>query len=94
MSEIAKQRTVKIYDGEWCGKKLSWGNVDKSTVCRTVKLFDRTGNVTKKSYSYASGQSLRKLTRPVELSILHVVLSHPGIYLREIKSELPETHWC
>ena len=64
--------------------------MDKSTVCRTVKLFHRTGNVTKKSYSYASGRSLCKLTRPVELSILHMVLSRPNIYLCKIKSELQE----
>lgn len=55
-----------------------------------MKRFDRTGNGTKKSYSYFSVRSQRKLTRPVELSILYVVLSHPGIYLCEIKSELLE----
>ena len=51
------------------------------------ETFDETGDVTKKSYSYSLGKSPRK---PVELTILHVVLSRPGIYLREIKSELLE----
>ena len=81
------QKSILGYTYEQVTSNL---NVDKSTVWRMVKLFDETGNVTKKTYSYFPGQSLRKLTRPVELSILHVVLSHPGIYLREIKSELLE----
>ena len=81
------QKSILGYTYEQVASNL---NVDKSTVWRTVKLFDETGNVTKKTYSYFPGRSLRKLTRPVELSILLVVLSHPSIYLREIKSELLE----
>jgi len=63
-------------------------NVDKSTVWRTVQLFNATGNVAKKTRS--SSSPAQKLTKPVELSILHIVLRHPGIYLREIQSELLE----
>ena len=81
------QKSILGYTYEQVASNL---NVDKSTVWRTVKLFDETGDVTKKSYSYSLGKSPRKLTRPVELTILHVVLSRPGIYLREIKSELLE----
>ena len=47
-----------------------------------MKLFNRTGNVTKKSYGYSSGRSLHKLTRLVELSILYVVLSRPYVRLK------------
>lgn len=63
-------------------------NVDKATVWRIVKLFKETGQVEKKAYPRE--QANRKLTTPVELTILHVVLSHPGIYLREIQTELLE----
>lgn len=63
-------------------------NVDKSTVWRTVELFKETGQVDKKVYP--KEQCFRKLTQPLELIILHVVLSCPGIYLREIQNELWE----
>jgi len=53
-----------------------------------VQLFNATGNVAKEIRS--SGSLAQKLIKPVELSILHIVLSHPGIYLREIQSKLIE----
>lgn len=31
--------------------------------------------------SYSPDQSIQKLTKPIELSILHIVLSLPGIYV-------------
>lgn len=61
-------------------------NVDVSTVWRTVKRFHQTGEVTKTRVP----QQHRKLTKPVELVILHLVLSTPGIYLREIQKEIFE----
>ena len=54
-------------------------NVDKATVWRTVKLFNETGQVSKRAYPRE--QAYRKLTQPLELMILHLVLDHPGIYL-------------
>ena len=35
-------------------------------------------------------QAFRKLTAPVELPVLHMTLSHPGVYLHEIQTELLE----
>ena len=61
-------------------------NVDESTVRRTVRLFERTGTVNKKEYP--SERSFRKLTKPAEFFILNLVLSRPGIYLREVRTEL------
>ena len=60
--------------------------VDVSTVCRTVQLFERTGNVSKKEYNAASLP--RKITKVVELLILQLVLQHVGITLTEIRKEL------
>ena len=64
-------------------------NVDLSTVWRVVKLFRETGSVSKKVYPRE--RAFRKLTAPLELTIIHLVLSRPGIYLREIQEELCET---
>lgn len=61
-------------------------NVDKSTVWRVVKQFRETGQVDKKVYP--RDRAFRKLTPPIELTILHLVLSRPGIYLHEIQTEL------
>ena len=60
--------------------------VDVSTVCGTVQLFERTGNVSKKLYNAATLP--RKLTEVVELLILQLVLQHVGITLIEIRKEL------
>lgn len=60
--------------------------VDKSTVSRVLKIFHLTGQVSKKSYP--KDKSYRKLTSPAQLLILQLALDHPGIYLREIQSEL------
>ena len=35
-------------------------------------------------------QAFRKLPAPVELPVLHMTLSHPGVYLHEIQTELLE----
>ncbi len=63
-------------------------NVDKATVWRIVKLFNETGQVNKRAYPRE--QAFRKPTAPLELTILHLVLGQPGIYLREIQAELLE----
>ena len=62
--------------------------VDPATVSWTLSLFRHTGNVHKKIYP--SEQAFRKLTPPLEYTIIHIVLMRPGIYLREIQAELYE----
>ena len=64
-------------------------NVDLSTVCRTVHIFHQTGGVCKKKYPRE--RALRKLTKPLDLYILHLVLNRPGIYLRELTTNLLDT---
>lgn len=61
-------------------------NVDKATVLRILRLFRNTGQVSKKSY-HASDTS-RVLTSAAQLFVLNLVVSKPGIYLREIQTEL------
>ena len=61
-------------------------NVDESTVKRIVKIFQDTGNVTKKVYN--STNLPRKLTTVVQCFILQLVLEYPGIILREIRLEV------
>ena len=61
-------------------------NVDHSTVCRTVALFDETGNVSPKEYPSNFGTA--RLTEIDKLIILELVIEKPGIYLREIQQEL------
>ena len=64
-------------------------NVDPSTVCRTCHIFQQSGAVSKRKYP--RGRTFRKLTKPLELYVLHLVLSHPGIYLRELTANLLAT---
>lgn len=62
--------------------------VDRSTVCRTVDLFYRTGNITKKAYD--SSNLPRKLTDLVKLILIQLILERPGIYIRELQAEIKE----
>lgn len=82
---IVWQREVLGYK---YGQVASNLNVDVSTVWRIVKLFQETGCVDKKKYPQQ--RAFRKLTTPLQLTVLHLVLERPGIYLREIHSELFE----
>ena len=61
--------------------------VDPSTVSRVVRLFRDTGSVEKRPYPKNSRPN-KKLSMPVQLTILHTVLQYPGIYLREIQVEV------
>ena len=79
------QREVLDLRYEEIAKNL---NVDASTVCRTLQLFHETGLVTKRSYSKECLP--RKLTEPVQLYILDLVLSKPGIYLHEMQKQVCE----
>lgn len=63
--------------------------VDSATVCRTVTRFRESGAVQKKKHP--SLRAYNKLTTPLELMIVHLVLKRPGIYLHEIATELLET---
>ena len=53
--------------------------VDPSTVSRVVRLFRDTGSVEKRPYPKNSRPN-KKLSMPVQLTILHTVLQYPGIY--------------
>ena len=61
-------------------------NIDISTVKRVVCLFSNTGDVCKRPYP--SERAYRKINETVQHFILYLVLGRPGIYLREIVSEL------
>ena len=61
--------------------------VDPSTVHRTVKKFELSGTVEKKKY-HCDNHSEKKLTDPIKLTVLNLVLQKPSIYLSEIQYEL------
>ena len=63
-------------------------NVDPSTVCRIIQLFDETGTVKKRDYPENFGT--KKLGDIEKLLILQIVIEKPGIYLEEIAGKLQE----
>jgi transposase len=63
--------------------------VDPATVCRTVTQFRQSGTVQIKEHP--SPRAYNKLTTPLELMIVHLVLKRPGIYLHAIATELLDT---
>jgi len=64
-------------------------NVDKSTVQRVTSLFRESGTVSKKTYPRGDHvKPNKKLSRPVQLYVLHHVLQNPSIYLWELQMEL------
>ena len=75
--------------GMKCKDVASNLGVDAATVSRIVTRFRETGLVLKKSHP--SRRAFRKLTMGVEMTILHIVLRRPGIYLHEVARELNET---
>lgn len=60
--------------------------IDVATAHRVVKQFTTSGSISKKSYSSTNRPC--KLTKPVQLTILHLVLEKPSMYLWEIQQEL------
>ena len=67
---------------EYSYKDISMNlNVDLSTVWRVMKTFRETGCVNKEGYPHE--RAFHKLTVSLELTIIHLVLSCPGIYLSE-----------
>ena len=70
-------------------ERVAWNlSVDVSTVHRIVKKFEETGSVSKKKYSVANRHQLQKLTKAVQLTVLHLILQRPSIYLWELQQEL------
>ena len=61
-------------------------NIDISTVWRLIKLFETTGNVSKRPYP--KGRRFKKLTDTVKLLVLQLILEKPGMYLREVQKEV------
>ena len=61
-------------------------NIDISTVKRVLHIFATTGDVCKRPYP--SERAYKKINEPVQHFILYLVLGRPGIYLREIVSEV------
>ena len=61
-------------------------NVDVSTVQRILEIFSATGTVSKKAYP--PEWAFRKISEPVQLFILDLLLQKPGIYLREITADV------
>ena len=61
-------------------------NIDVSTVRRVLLIFQTTGDICKRIYP--SERAYRKITEPVQLYILYLILSRPGVYLREIVCDL------
>ena len=65
--------------------------VDPSTVYRVVKRFNENGgSVSKKEYP--KDCRVLKLTKPVEATILNILMQKPGVYLREMQEELSRVY--
>lgn len=60
--------------------------ISVSTVKRMLQKFELTGIVSKKAYP--ADKACRKITEPIKFFIVHLLLRRPGIYLREVVSEL------
>ena len=62
-------------------------NTDVSMVYRIICQFRATGDVSKRLHQPSSN----KLSNPVQLFILNLIVATPGIYLREIQKELKDS---
>ena len=82
---MAWQREVQGLTLERVARNLS---VDVSTVHRIVKKFEETGSVNKNKCSVANRHQLQKLTKAVQLTVLHLILQRPCIYLWELQQEI------
>ena len=71
----------------WAGTVLQIGeqlNVDPSTVCRTVQLFEETGTV--HSIQGYHETTTKKLTAQDEIAIIEAILDSPSsMYLHELQ---------
>ena len=59
--------------------------LSQRSVRRYISLFHQTGNVEPKSQRHGPQKLLGDFG---QLTLLHIILSNPGIYLSEIKEEL------
>ena len=72
-----------------CGLGLSYKqigeqlNVDPSTVCRTVQLFEETGMV--HSIQGYHESTTKTLTAQDEVAIIEALLDNPSLYLHELQ---------
>lgn len=64
-------------------------NVDQSTVCRTVQLFEQTGTV--ESIQGYHEKTNKRLSRTDELVLMEAVVKQPSIYLHELQNTLLQT---
>lgn len=100
MTSICPERTAPyssdirwrmVWQSEALGLKptIIAGNlgVDSSTVSRVVDIFRETGAVHKRPYP-RDARPNKKLTPPVQLTILHTILQYPDMYLKEIQQEV------
>lgn len=104
MAFSSEPRRTKAYSADlrwkvvWQGEILRFThtkiaenlNVDRSTVSRILNLFQQTGGVSKKAYCKDS-LTFKKITTPAQILILKLVVSKPGIFLKEIRRELLQT---
>lgn len=74
-------------------QRLTWKTiaanlcVDVATVHRIIKLFEATSCVSERR-RWSTQNSLLKLSKPAQLTTLHLQLERPGIHLWEIQQEL------
>lgn len=72
-----------------CGLGMSYRqigeqlNVDPSTICRTVQLFEETGTV--HSIQGYHENTTTKLTAQDELAIIEALLDNPSMYLHKLQ---------
>ena len=64
-------------------------NVDPSTVCRTVQLFEQTGTV--ESIQGYHEKTTKKLSSTDELVLMEAIVKQPSIYLHELQNILLQT---
>ena len=62
--------------------------VDASTVMSITKKFDATGQVSKSIRSSRNSSRSVKLSKPIQFTILCLLIDNPSLYLREIQREL------
>ena len=77
---------LRLALGYSCKKTATCLGVDTATAWRIVQLFQCTGTVVKKRYN--RDNLPKKVNNTIKLVVLHIVLEHPGIYLREIQSKV------
>ena len=58
--------------------------VDASTVMRTTKKFDAIGKVSKSRWAASNRFHFVKLSKPIQFTILSLLLHNPSLYLSDI----------